>query len=87
MSIISVFLKDFRKRSRLTQPMFAKKTGVGLRFIRELEQGKETVCLQKLNQVLSHFNYEMYPVRKRTKLPYTGPIEKIRLKDFDDPRD
>ena len=78
-------LKDIRKRGHLTQQMFAKKTGVGLKFIRDLEQGKETVCLKKLNHVLSHFNYEMHPVRIHTKLPYTGPWKRLKLKDIDDP--
>lgn len=85
MTTISMMLKEIRKRHRLTQPMFAKKTGVGLKFIRDLEQGKETVCLKKLNHVLSHYNYEMHPVGKRSKLPYTAPMRRLRLNEIDDP--
>lgn len=45
-------IKELRKNSGLTQIEFAKRVGVGLRFIRELEQGKTTIRLDKLNQVL-----------------------------------
>jgi y4mF family transcriptional regulator len=45
-------IQDLRKKSGLTQIEFAKRVGVGLRFIRELEQGKSTIRLDKLNQVL-----------------------------------
>ena len=49
---IHVQVKDLRKKLQLTQVEFARRTGVGLRFLRELEQGKTTVRLDKLNQVL-----------------------------------
>jgi len=51
----SKFLKDKRKAFNLTQEELALKAGVGLRFIRELEQEKETLRLDKVNQVLSLF--------------------------------
>lgn len=51
--------KDKRKTVKLTQPELAEKAGVGLRFIRELEQGKETLRLDKVNQVLQLFGYEV----------------------------
>ncbi len=47
----------------LTQPELAEKAGVGLRFIRDLEQGKETLRLDKVNQVLQLFGYEAGPVQ------------------------
>lgn len=53
------FVKEKRKSVRLTQPELAEKAGVGLRFIRELEQGKETLRLDKVNQVLQLFGYEV----------------------------
>jgi y4mF family transcriptional regulator len=59
----SSFVKQKRSVSGLTQPELAEKAGVGLRFIRELEQGKETLRLDKVNQVLSLFGYEMGPVK------------------------
>ncbi|MCU0432552.1 MAG: helix-turn-helix transcriptional regulator [Bacteroidia bacterium] len=47
--------KQFRKAAGLTQAQLAEKAGVGLRFVRELEQGKETLRLDKINQVLGLF--------------------------------
>ena len=46
----------------LTQIDLAAKSGVGLRFVRELEQGKETLRLDKVNQVLLLFGQEIGPV-------------------------
>ncbi|SHF73750.1 transcriptional regulator, y4mF family [Flavisolibacter ginsengisoli DSM 18119] len=56
------FLKQKRKSANLTQPELASKAGVGLRFIRELEQGKTSVRMDKVNQVLRLFGHEMGPV-------------------------
>lgn len=52
MSIIGDYIKQERKRVGLTQEEFAIRSGLGLRFVRELEQGKETVRLDKVNQAL-----------------------------------
>jgi len=57
--ILNEFVKDKRSAAKLTQPELAEKAGVGLRFIRDLEQGKETVRLDKVNQVLQLFGYEV----------------------------
>jgi len=46
----------------LKQDELAAKAGVGLRFIRDLEQGKRTLRLDKVNQVLKLFGYELGPV-------------------------
>ena len=59
--LISKLLKEKRKSVNLTQPELAFKSGVGLRFIRELERGKPTVRLDKVNQVLKLFGYELAP--------------------------
>jgi y4mF family transcriptional regulator len=56
------FIKVQRKQAGLTQQDLAYKSGVGLRFIREMEQGKESQRLDKLNQVLLLFGYEMGPI-------------------------
>lgn len=56
---ISVIVKSLRKQYNLTQEDLALKSGVGLRFLRELEQGKSTVRLDKVNQVLNMFNKEV----------------------------
>jgi y4mF family transcriptional regulator len=49
---INIQIKKLRKKLGLTQIEFAKRAEIGLRFLRELEQGKKTVRLDKLNQVL-----------------------------------
>ena len=49
-----------RKAAGLTQPELAERAGVGLRFVRELEQGKPTVRLDKVKQVLDLLGYELY---------------------------
>lgn len=55
------FVKERRKLLGLTQEDLAEKAGVGLRFIRDLEQGKESLRLDKVNQVLQLFGHEMIP--------------------------
>jgi len=55
------FVKHRRKQLGLTQVDLADRAGVGLRFIRELEQGKKTLRLDKVNQVLALFGHELAP--------------------------
>ena len=64
MSIIGDYIKQERKRVGLTQEEFAIRSGLGLRFVRELEQGKETVRLDKVNQALAMFGKEAVPGKK-----------------------
>lgn len=59
---LSSYVKEMRKLFGLTQVDLAAKSGVGLRFVRELEQGKETLRLDKVNQVLLLFGQEVGPV-------------------------
>ena len=59
---LSRFIKEKRKQANLTQPELAAKAGVGLRFIRDLEQGKATLKMDKVNQVLKLFGHELGPV-------------------------
>jgi y4mF family transcriptional regulator len=61
---ISSFIKEKRKQLKLTQPDLAERAGVGLRFLRELEQGKQSVRLDKVNQVLDLFGSELGVVPK-----------------------
>lgn len=63
---ISEFVKKRRKLLKLTQEALAKKAGVGLRLVRELEQGKKTLRLDKVNQVLSLFGYVLGPIKLDT---------------------
>ena len=59
--MIGESIKQKRKLFRLTQIELADRTGVGIRFIRELENGKPTVQLNKVNQVLELFGETLYP--------------------------
>lgn len=52
---ISIHVKNKRKQNKLTQPELALKAGVGLRFVRDLEQGKNTLRMDKVNDVLRLF--------------------------------
>lgn len=64
---LSSYVKEMRKQFGLTQVDLAAKSGVGLRFVRELEQGKETLRLDKVNQVLLLFGQEIGPVPIKNK--------------------
>ncbi|TVQ74446.1 MAG: transcriptional regulator [Balneolaceae bacterium] len=57
------FVKKRRRQLGLTQKELADRAGVGLRFIRDLEQGKQSVRLDKVNQVLAMFGHRAGPVR------------------------
>ncbi|RYF11125.1 MAG: transcriptional regulator [Flavobacteriales bacterium] len=59
METIPQFIKQKRKALKLTQEELAFKSGVGLRFMRELEQGKTTLRLDKVNQVLRLFGKQV----------------------------
>lgn len=61
MNQLSKYVKEMRKQFGLTQIELSQKSGVGLRFVRELEQGKETLRLDKVNQVLALFGAVMSP--------------------------
>ncbi|MEK6647598.1 MAG: type II toxin-antitoxin system Y4mF family antitoxin [Candidatus Firestonebacteria bacterium] len=52
-------IKELRKKTDLTQKEFAERAGIGLRFLRELEQGKKTVRIDKVNQVLEFLGYHI----------------------------
>lgn len=64
MNNLSTTVKMLRKQHKLTQEELSLKSGVGLRFVRDLEQGKETLRLDKVNQLLDFFNYEMVATQK-----------------------
>jgi len=61
---IAEFVKTNRKAAGLTQAEFALRSGLGLRFVRELEQGKETVRMDKVNVALAMFGMVAVPGRK-----------------------
>lgn len=62
-SVIGSYVKHERRRLGLTQEEFAIRSGLGLRFVRDLEQGKKTVRLDKVNQALNMFGMEAVPGR------------------------
>ena len=64
MNKIAEFIKTNRKEAGLTQEEFAIRSGLGLRFVRDLEQGKETVRMDKVNEALAMFGMEAVPGRK-----------------------
>jgi len=66
---LSDFLKDKRKKLNFSQQQLAEKAGVGIRFVRDLEQGKTTLRMDKVNQVLKLFGQELGP----------QPINRINL--------
>ena len=59
---LSKFIKAKRRALKLTQHELSDKAGVGIRFIRELEAGKNTLRIDKVNQVFDLFGYELGPV-------------------------
>lgn len=60
---LNKFVKKRRKSLKLTQKEMALKAGVGLRFVRELERGKSTLQMDKVNQVLNLFGFELGAVK------------------------
>lgn len=67
--MLSQLVKNKRKALGMTQEELSFKAGVGLRFVRELERGKPTLQMDKVNQVLKLFGYELGAVKlDRNKL-------------------
>ena len=64
MNKLAEFVKKSRRAAGLTQEEFAIRSGLGLRFVRDLEQGKETVRMDKVNVALAMFDMEAVPGRK-----------------------
>ena len=60
-------IQQLRKKSGLNQKEFSKRVGVGLRFIRDLEQGKASVRLDKVKQVLDFLGHDLEVVPKRER--------------------
>ncbi len=63
-TLLSVTVKALRKEYGLTQEDLAMKSGVGLNFVRNLEQGKASLRMDKVNQLLDLFNYELAPTKR-----------------------
>ena len=67
MNTIAEFIKTNRRAAGLTQEEFAMRSGLGLRFVRELEQGKETVRMDKVNTALAMFGMQAVPGKMERK--------------------
>jgi transcriptional regulator with XRE-family HTH domain len=57
-------LKQIRKENGLSQEEFALRSGLGLHFVRNLEQGVSSLRLDKVNEAFRFFGYELTPARK-----------------------
>ncbi len=68
MDPLAAFVKERRKEQGLTQRELADMAGIGLRFLRELERGKETLRLDKVNHVLALFGHRMEPTPYRMEV-------------------
>ncbi len=64
MTALSKIIKEKRRQNRMTQEELAAKSGLGLRLVREIEQGKVTMRMDKVNQVLALFGMELVPAPK-----------------------
>lgn len=70
---ISIYVKMSRREAGLTQKEFALRSGLGLRFVRDLEQGKESLRMDKVNQALAMFGMTCVP----------GKITKKQEKEYE----
>lgn len=59
---LNEFVRLKRRSLKMTQKEMSEKSGVGIRFIRELERGKQTLKMDKVNQVLDLFGFELGPI-------------------------
>ena len=67
---IAEFVKMKRKKLGMTQVVLADRAGVGLRFLRELEQGKTNLRLDKVNQVLQMFSHVVGAIEEERDYSY-----------------
>ena len=71
--LLPAFVRENRKAAGLTQEEFAMRSGLGLRFVQELERGKPSVRLDKVNQALAMFGMEAVPGRIEKKMEEDQP--------------
>ena len=56
---LSTFIKDMRKQFGFTQDELALRSGLSLHFIQNLEQGKKSLRMDKVNEILNFFNAKL----------------------------
>ena len=71
---LSEYIKQKRKKNGLSQVELAERAGVGLRFVRELEQGKQTLRMDKVNDLLALFGEHLAPVKNEILLGQNQPL-------------
>lgn len=64
MNNLAEFIRNQRKQYGLTQETLAERAGVGLHFVRDIEQGKKSLRMDKVNQVLQLFGAELMPQKQ-----------------------
>ena len=64
-SNIAAFVKYNREKLNLTQEQLADRAGVGIHFIRNLEQGLSSLKLDKVNEVLKVFGHRLMPTPEK----------------------
>lgn len=67
MTVLSTLIKQRRKQLNMTQEQLSAKSGIGLRLVREIEQGKTSMRMDKVNQILALFGMELVPAQKVNK--------------------
>ena len=79
MNKIAEFIKTNRKAAGFSQKEFAALSGLGLRFVRDLEQGKETVRMDKVNQALAMFGMTAVPgkIDGNIEQPRSWPVSNV----------
>jgi len=65
MTSLAITIKQKRKSLSLTQEQLSLKSGLGLRLIREIEQGKTSMRMDKVNQLLALFGMELIAAPKQ----------------------
>lgn len=64
MTVLAKIIKEKRKAHKMTQEDLSQKSGLGLRLVREIEQGKTSMRMDKVNQLLNLFGMELTPTPK-----------------------
>ncbi len=61
---IGILVRQERKQQGLTQEQLAAHCGIGIRFLRELEQGKETCHVGKVLHVVQMLGVNLFCAKR-----------------------